>query len=206
MALCLFIPVVLAASANTRGGFAGFSDPDGSKSYQAAYFAFFILYLLFYSLGAAFIPWLYMAEVAASPSATTRTASVAITVVVRYATDILAVWVMVYGTMDLGWKFWAVWLVLDVFWAVVAFLVMPETATKSLEHIDERFAEGVSWLVTVRDRRIESGKRGDNVATRTGEGFESVEMDDDIRRMGPSPDTGETGHPEVLATREQVSK
>ena len=206
MAFSFIIPVVLAASDDARGGYIGFSNSKGSRSYQAAYFAFFILYLLFYSLGAALIPWLYMAEVAASPSATTRTATVAITVAVRFATDLMIDWVMLYGLVDLGWKFWAVWLVLDVFWAVLVFLLVLETARKSLEEIDERFVEGVRWFITVRDRRIEGGKRGGDVLAGTGEGFESVEMNDDVRRRSVSPDPRETGHPEVLTTREEVGK
>ena len=209
MAFCFFIPVVLLAAADLPNGRHAIFDnatENGSRSYQAACFAFLILGLIFYSLGVGFIPWLYMAEVAASPSATTRTASVCITVAVSYAMGIVMDWVWPYGLIDLGWKFWAVWLVLDVFWTVVVFLLVPETTGKTLEEIDERFVEGVTWFVTVRDRRVEGRKRGGEVSAATGEGFESIEMDDDIRRRGVSPDTGETDDLEIHATREEAGK
>ena len=115
-------------------------------------------------------------------------------------------WVWPYGLIDLGWKFWAVWLVLDVFWAVVVFLFVPETTGKSLEEIDERFVEGVRWFVTVRDRGIEGGKRRDSVLAATGEGFESVEMDDDIRRRGVSPDAEQMDPAEYSAGSHEVQK
>ena len=207
MAFCLFIAVILAAAADLPGGNRAFTETvleGNSTSYQAACYAFFILYFMFFSLGTAFIPWLYMAEVAASPSGTTRTASVAITVAVRFSTDTMMDWILVYGLGDLGWKFWAVWLVLDVFWAVMVFLLLPETAGKSLEKIDERFVEGVGWFVTVRDRRIEGGKSAGDVSARIGGGFESVEMDDNIRRKGVSPDAEQMGPPGNPATTEEL--
>ena len=209
MAFCFFIPVILLAAADLPNGRHAIFDnatENGSRSYQAACFAFLILGLIFYSLGVGFIPWLYMAEVAASPSATMRTASVCITVAVSYAMGIVMDWVWPYGLIDLGWKFWAVWLVLDVFWAVVVFLLVPETTGKTPEEIDERFMEGVRWFVTVRDRRVEDGKRGGGVSAATGEGFDGVEMDDDIRRRGVSPDEEQIDPPESTMTREELTK
>lgn len=93
-------------------------------------------------------------------------------------------WLEDYGSASIGWKFWSVWCVLDVCWAVGVWVWLPETGGRGLEEVDEMFVRGLRHNVfrdteAKRVMRTNDGDGGRLEGVLFGGGrWEEVELDD----------------------------
>ena len=125
-----------------------------STSLQAAYLALFLCALLFHNLGFRPVTDLYTAEIAAS-NARTETQSIAVAWGVAVGVGIA--FGAAYGITGLGTYFFLVWLVLNLVWVVLIFLLYPETQGRNLEEVDGIFARGLGVLAG-RNQEARRGK------------------------------------------------
>lgn len=124
-----------------------FNEKEGypyQKEVASASIAFFFLYYLFFGCGFQGIPWLLPVEL---NSLSMRTKGAAIGTATNWAINFLVVEITPIGIESLGWKFYIIWTVMNLFFVPVIYFLYPETANRQLEDIDLFFRDHKSLLV-----------------------------------------------------------
>ncbi|KAJ5986346.1 general substrate transporter [Penicillium sp. IBT 35674x] len=141
--------------------------------------AFFFLYYVFYGIGMQGVPWLYPTEI---NSLTMRTKGAALGAATNWIMNFMVVEITPIGIQNLGWRFYIIWVVLNVMIIPTVYLFYPETAGRTLEDMDDYY-RGNPPLLACLDKEAISSKRPQKYQARDehimhakeGEGAEHVE-------------------------------
>lgn len=116
------------------------SNPNNGGALKGAVF-FLFLYYVVYTVGFLGIPFLYATEVA---PVQLRAQICGISTAVSWLINYLVAEITPVAFTDIGWRYFIVYCTLNAAWVPIIFLFYPETAGRSLEEIDEIFAQSKS--------------------------------------------------------------
>ncbi|EGP88531.1 unnamed protein product [Zymoseptoria tritici ST99CH_1A5] len=145
----LMITILLALS--DKPGFAHASEV------ASASVAFFFLYYVFFGIGFQGVPWLLPSEI---NGLAMRNKGAALGTATNWIFNFMVVEITPIGIQNLGWKFYIVWLVMNMSFVPFVYFFYPETAGRTLEDLDRYFASPAGKKVFVhRDKVATSSKR-----------------------------------------------
>lgn len=122
------------------------SNPNNGGALKGAVF-FLFLYYVVYTVGFLGIPFLYATEVA---PVQLRAQICGISTAVSWLINYLVAEITPVAFTDIGWRYFIVYCTLNAAWVPIIFLFYPETAGRSLEEIDEIFAQSKSIWDPIR--------------------------------------------------------
>lgn len=137
-------------------------DTYMTHSTAIAYFTIFFIAQIFYSLTLRYMAYLYAAEIGPSLSCSNDNSKImAISVALGVGFELMMAFVALRGNFYFGFYFFLLWMGLNLLWAAVVFLFVPETAGRTLEDVDMWFSNnGRLFLWNNKDaRRVWRGQR-----------------------------------------------
>ncbi len=121
------------------GTTAGYNQ-TGSKTMSGVSIAFIFIFSIVYSLGFNAISWIYTTEIF---PVNIRAKGTAISTFANFVTNIVFNQISPTAFGHIGYKYYAVFICINVMTAVIIYLFFPETKQKSLEEIAEIFGDAV---------------------------------------------------------------
>ena len=141
------------------------SNPADHAALKAAVF-FLFLYLFVYVIGFLGVPFLYASEIA---PAHLRGPVFSISTAVSWLFNFLVAEVTPVAFADIGWKYFLVYMSMNAAAIPFIYFFYPETGGRSLEEIDESFAESQGWFDPVRvAKRLPQSHGSDFLAKENG--------------------------------------
>lgn len=141
---------------------------DGYESGIAAAIFVFI-FIIFFSLGFAQIPWIYPAEIT---PLTTRVQANALSTATNWISVFIVVMITPIAFNNIGWRTYLIFACCNAFAMVVVYLCFPETRNRSLEEIELIFGDSSGPFGAVKQAKITPCHFG-----KTGEPIKSVAAD-----------------------------